>query len=59
VSLEAARQSTEDQAISTETAAVAAATEQDSLASRLALAEVEIEKLRAVAAFAEEAAERA
>jgi Xaa-Pro aminopeptidase len=36
-----------------------AATEQDSLASRLVLTEAEIEKLRAAAAAAEEAAERA
>jgi hypothetical protein len=58
-SLEVARQSAEDQAISTETAAAVAATKRDLLASRLALAEAEIEKLRAVAASAEEAAERA
>jgi chromosome segregation ATPase len=58
-SLEAARQSAEDRAISVETAAAAAATKRDSLASRLALAEVEIEKLRAVTTSAEEAAERA
>jgi hypothetical protein len=38
VSLEAARQSAEDRAISAETAAMAAVTERDSLASRLALA---------------------
>jgi hypothetical protein len=44
-SLEAARQSAEDRAISTETATATAATERDSLASRLALAEAEIEKL--------------
>jgi hypothetical protein len=44
-SLEAALQSTEDRAISAETTAVAVATERDSLASRLALAEAEIEKL--------------
>jgi hypothetical protein len=36
-----------------------AATERDSLASRLALTEVEVEKLRAAAASTEEAAERA
>jgi chromosome segregation ATPase len=57
--LEAARQSARDLAISTETAAAAAATEWDSLASRLALAEAEIEKLRAAAASTEEVAERA
>jgi hypothetical protein len=44
-SLEAARQSAEDRAISAETAAATAVTERDSLASRLALAEAEIEKL--------------
>jgi hypothetical protein len=60
VSLEAARQSAEDRAISTETAAVAAAvTVRDSLASRLALAEAEIEKLRVATASAEEVAEKA
>jgi hypothetical protein len=57
-SLEAARHSAEDRAISAETAAAVATTERDSLASRLALAEVEIEKLLATA-FAKEAAERA
>jgi hypothetical protein len=35
----------EDRAISTETIAAAAATERDSLASRLALTKAEIEKL--------------
>jgi hypothetical protein len=44
-SLEAARQSMEDRAVSDETATAAAATERDSLALRLALAEAEIEKL--------------
>jgi hypothetical protein len=39
-------QSTEDRTTTVETAAATAATEQDSLASRLALAEVEVEKLR-------------
>jgi hypothetical protein len=58
-SLETTRQSAEDRAISDETAAAVAATEWDSLASRLALAEAEIEKLRVAAASAEEAAERA
>jgi hypothetical protein len=57
--LEATRQSAEDRAISAETAATAAVTERDSLASRLALAEAEIEKLRVAAASAEEVAERA
>jgi hypothetical protein len=45
VSLEAARQSAEDRAIFAETASAAAITERDSLASRIALAEAEIEKL--------------
>jgi hypothetical protein len=58
-SLEATRQSAEDRATAAQTAAAAAATERDSLASRLALAEVEVEKLRVAAASAEEAAERA
>jgi hypothetical protein len=58
-SLDAARQSMEDRAISAETTAAAAATERDSLASSLALEEAEIEKLRAAASFAEEVAERA
>jgi chromosome segregation ATPase len=58
-SLEAVRQSAEDQATTTETAAAAAATERDSLASRLALAEAEIKKLQAATASTEKAAERA
>jgi hypothetical protein len=58
-SLQAARQSAKDRAISAETVAAAAATEWDSLVSRLALAEAEIEKLRAAAVSSEEAAERA
>jgi chromosome segregation ATPase len=49
----------EDRAISAETTTAAAVTERDSLASRLVLAESEIEKLRVAAASAEEAAERA
>jgi hypothetical protein len=44
-SLEAARQSAKDRAVSAETAAATAATEWDSLALRLALAEATIEKL--------------
>jgi hypothetical protein len=55
-SLEVARQSAEDRASTAETAA---AIERDSLPSRLALAEAEVEKLRAAATSAEEAAERA
>jgi hypothetical protein len=57
-SLEAARQSAENRATTAETAAATAATERDLLASRLALAEAEIEKFRAAAASVEEAAER-
>jgi chromosome segregation ATPase len=59
VSLEAAHKSVEDHATTSETAAATAATEQDSLASRLALAEVEVEKLCPAAASAEETTERA
>jgi anti-sigma28 factor (negative regulator of flagellin synthesis) len=58
-SLEAARQSAEDRAISAETTTVVAVTERDSLALRLTLAEAEIEKLRAAPPSAEEAAKRA
>jgi chromosome segregation ATPase len=57
-SLEAARQSAEDHATTAQTTATAAATERDSLASRLALAEAEVEKLYVAVAPAEEAAER-
>jgi hypothetical protein len=42
---EAARQSAEDRATAAESAAATAATERDLLASRLALAEAEVEKL--------------
>jgi hypothetical protein len=58
-SLEAARQLAEDRATTAETAAATAVTKRDSLASRHALAEAGIEKLRAAAASAEEAAEGA
>jgi hypothetical protein len=44
-SLEAARQSAKDRAISAETTAATAATERNSLVSWLALVEAEIEKL--------------
>jgi hypothetical protein len=44
-SLEATRQSAEDQDTTAKTAAAASATERDWLASRLALAEAEIKKL--------------
>jgi chromosome segregation ATPase len=57
--LETVRQSAEDRAIATQTAAAAAATERDSLVSSLALSEAEVEKLCAAAASAEEADERA
>jgi chromosome segregation ATPase len=57
-SLEASCQSVEDRAISAETTAAAAVTERDSLVSRLALDEAEIEKLRVAAVSAEEVAER-
>jgi chromosome segregation ATPase len=58
-SFEAAHQSVEDRATTTETAAATAATKWDSLASGLTLAKAEIEKHRTAAASAEEAAERA
>jgi hypothetical protein len=58
-SLVAARQLAEDRATTAETAVATAATERDSLASRLALTEVEVEKLRAAAVSTEEAAYRA
>jgi chromosome segregation ATPase len=58
-SLEAARQLVEDRATTSETAVATAATERDSLASRHALTEAEVEKLRAAAASVEEAANRA
>jgi hypothetical protein len=58
-SLEAARQSTEDRATSTETVTAAATTEWDSLASRLTVTEAKVEKLRAATVSAEEATERA
>jgi hypothetical protein len=58
-SLEPTCQFTEDRAIFAETAASAVVTERDSLASRLTLAEAEIEKLRVAATSAEEAVERA
>jgi chromosome segregation ATPase len=58
-SLEATRQSAKDRATTTQTAAAVAATERDSLASQLALAEAKVEKLRAAAVSAEEATERA
>jgi hypothetical protein len=58
-SLEAARQSAEDRTTTAETVSTTAATERDLLASRLALTKAEVEKLRAIAVSAEEAAERA
>jgi chromosome segregation ATPase len=58
-SLEATRQLAEDRATTAETATAAAATERDLLASRLALVEAEVEKLREATTSAEEAVERA
>jgi hypothetical protein len=58
-SLEATRQSVEDRTTAVQATAIAAPIEQDSQASRLALAEAEVEKLHATAASAEGAAERA
>jgi hypothetical protein len=58
-SLEAAHASVEDRATSSETAAMTAATERDLLVSKLAVAEAEDERLRVVAALAEETTERA
>jgi hypothetical protein len=58
-SLETARQLAEDRATTAQTVVTAAATERDSLASRLALAEAEVEKLCTAAASTEEVAERA
>jgi hypothetical protein len=58
-SLEAAHQSADDRAISAETVVAAAITERDLLASRLALVEAEIEKLRVAAVSVEEVAKRA
>jgi chromosome segregation ATPase len=49
----------EDRATAAHTAAAAAATERDLMTSRLAPAEVEVEKLRAAVASIKEAAERA
>jgi hypothetical protein len=59
VSLEAARASVEDRTTAVETAAVTAATEGDLLVSKLAVAEAEVERLRAAAVSAEEMTERA
>jgi chromosome segregation ATPase len=57
--LEDAKQSAEGHATATQTTAAAAVTEQDALASRPALTEAEVEKLRAAVSSTEEAAERA
>jgi predicted nucleic acid-binding Zn-ribbon protein len=57
--LEASKLSAEDRATAAESVAATAMTDRDALAVRLALAEVEIEKLRAPAVSANEAAERA
>jgi hypothetical protein len=53
------KQSAEDRTTAAQSAAAKAVTEQDALALRLALAEAEVEKLRAAATSAEEAAKRA
>jgi chromosome segregation ATPase len=58
-SLEAARQSAEDRVTAAQTIAAVAVTKWDSLASRLALADAKVEKLRTAAASTEEAIERA
>jgi hypothetical protein len=58
-SLEAARQLSEDRATTAKVASAAAANEQDSLVSRLSLAEAEVKKLRVAAASTEEVVERA
>jgi hypothetical protein len=49
---ETTRQTAEDRAITVETSAAMTVTERDSLASRVALAEAEVEKLRAAVALA-------
>jgi chromosome segregation ATPase len=58
-SLEVPHQSAKDHDATAEAATATAVTERDSLASRLALAEAEVEKLRAAMESVEEAAERA
>jgi hypothetical protein len=58
-SLEATRQPAEDRATAAQSATASAATERDSLVSRLALIEAAVEKLRAAAASDGEATERA
>jgi hypothetical protein len=55
--LEAAKLSTEDRAMAAQSAATTATTEQDALATRLAQAEAEIEKLQAAVTSANEAAD--
>jgi cell division protein FtsB len=57
--LEAAKQSAEDRTTAAQSTATTATTEQDALVMRLALDEAEIEKLRAAAAFPNEATKRA
>jgi hypothetical protein len=59
MTLEAAKQFEEDGATVAQSAAARAGMERDALASRLALAEAEVEKLLAAAASIDEAAERA
>jgi hypothetical protein len=58
MTLKAAKQSAEDLTTAAQTAATTAVIKRDSLASRLTLAEAEVEKLCVAAVSAEEAAER-
>jgi hypothetical protein len=55
--LEATKLSTKDRATTAQSAAATATTERDALATRLAQAEVEIEKLQAAVTSANEAAD--
>jgi hypothetical protein len=57
--LEATKQSAEDRAAAAQSAAATVVTERNALASRLALAEAEVEKLHAAVASADDAGERA
>jgi chromosome segregation ATPase len=59
MTLEAAKQSAEDRATAAQSAAATAVEERDALATRLDLTEAEVEKLCAVVASADEAAEGA
>jgi hypothetical protein len=57
--LEATKQSAEDRAAAAQSAAATVVTERNALASRLALAEAEVEKLHAAVASVDDAGERA